>query len=214
MCVKMSPGRRYLLSSVVERLRRVVAAEVDHHRNVGLASGLDRARHRLPLRSHVVGHLHADDHVLVGERPLGGELRVHVAEVLLDGAALHAVPHDVQEGEDAGLRPIDDLGLELREVAPARAADVHHRRLPGAERVAVGRHRAGPVAVLRVLRAPEQVGVDVDEAGRDVQPSRVDHPCGVCGRNVGGDGRDLPVGDRDVPHGVDAVARVDDVARP
>ena len=59
-------GTQVLVEQVVERLRRLVAAEVDHHRHVGLAAGLDRARDRIPLGPVVVRHLDADDHVLVG----------------------------------------------------------------------------------------------------------------------------------------------------
>ena len=38
-----------LVEEVVERQRRDVAAEVDHHRHVGLGAGLDGAVDRIPL---------------------------------------------------------------------------------------------------------------------------------------------------------------------
>ncbi len=111
---------------------------------------------------------------------------------------------------------IDDLFLELRKVPPARAADVHQRRLAAPEGVVVGRHRAVAVAEVRVLLGPvEDVGVDVDEARDDVEARGIDDPrvrapdrCSPPPRAI------LPPAIDDVHDGVDVVPRVDDVAVP
>ena len=42
-------GTQVLVEQVVERQRRVVTAEVDHHRHVGLGAGLHGAVDRIPL---------------------------------------------------------------------------------------------------------------------------------------------------------------------
>ena len=93
------------------------------------------------------------------------------------------------------------------------AADVDERRLAGAERVTVGLHGAVAVAVLRlVVVPPEDVRVNVDEPGHDVEARRVGDACARARRDVGRHQRDLAGGDRDVHDRVDAVARIDDVA--
>jgi hypothetical protein len=198
---------------VLERQRRRVPAEVDHHGHAGQPAGLDGARDRIPLRPGVVRHLDADDEVAVLADAHGGEAGVHVAEVLLDGPALHARAHDVDEREHARARPVDDLHLELREVAPSGAADVHERRLAAPERVAVGRHRAPAVAQVRVvLGAVEHVRVDVDEPRHDEQVRGVGHAFRARRVDALGDLDDPAAGDGDIPDGVDAVARVDHVS--
>ena len=165
MCVRMSPGPQVLVEEVVERQRREVAAEVDHHRHVGLRAGLDGAVDRVPVAAVVVRHLDPDDQALVLEDAHRRQPGVHVGQVLLGRPALHPRPDDVDEGEDARLRRVDDVGLELVEVAPAGAAHVDQRRLAAAERVAVGRDGRQPVAQVGVgLGAVEDVRVQVDEA--------------------------------------------------
>ena len=145
----------------------------------------------------------------------GGQLGVHVRQVLLDRPALHPAAHDVEECEDARAGLVDHLALELRKIAPSRAARVHDRRDPRAEGEAVGRDRRGPVAVGRVrFGAVEDVGMDVDQPRHDVQTLCVDGLRRAPWCDPGFDGRDLPAGDGDVADPVDPVLRVDDVTAP
>ena len=93
-------------------------------------------------------------------------------------------------------RGVDDVGLELAEVAPARATHVHQRRLAAAERVAVRRHGREAVAEVRVrLGAKKHVRVQVDQPGHDVQAGGVDDPAGLCRVDRRGDLGNLAVGD-------------------
>ena len=104
------------------------------------------------------------------------------------------------------------FALNCVEVAPARAPDVHNRRLAGAERVAVGMGADVAVAQVRVGGgADEHVRVQVDQAGDDVEARDVGDALGLRRLDGRGDGRDLAVGDGHVHHGVDAVLRIDDV---
>ena len=204
-----------LHEQIFERQRRRVAAEIDHDRHVGRAARLDAAEHGIPFGPAVVRDLDPDDDAGVLSDAHGRQPRVHVREVLLDRAALHARADDVDEREDARPGAIDHLILELREVAPARAAHVDERRLAAAERVVVGCHGAVAVAQVRVtLGAVEDVRVHVDEAGHDVESRRVDDAPRERRVDFRRDPGDLGAGDRDVRDRIDAVLRVDHVAVP
>jgi hypothetical protein len=145
------------------------AAEVHHHRHVGLLAGGDRAIHRIPFAADVMRRLDADDQARVLADPHRRQLRIHVGEVLLDGPAFHARADDVDEGEDARPRPIDDVLLELKEVPPSRSPRVDERGLPVAERMVIGRHRLIGVAQVRVLLGPEEdVSMHIDQSGNDI----------------------------------------------
>ena len=68
------------------------------------------------------------------------------------------------------------------------------------------------VVVVLVVEAPEDVGVEVDEAGCDVESGDVDGLDGGVGGDAYGDFGDLAVLDGYVTDGVDVVLGVDDVA--
>ena len=186
-------------------------AEVHHHRDAGDRACLDRTRERVPLGSVEVSALDADDQALVLECHLRGGPGLHVGQVLLEGAASHPVPDDVQERRDARLRRVDDTTLEVVEVAPARAARVGHRGRAASQREGVHGHAIGPAGILGSLTVVH-VDVHVQETGGHVQPRGVDGLCRLGRRDVRGDGGDLAPLDRDVPHGVDPVPGIDDVA--
>ena len=212
--VRVDVARPQLLRDEVRErpLVGVVVAEIDHHRNVRRRCRFDRALDRGPFRSGVVRGLDADDRPLVLLRHRRGRLRIHVGEVLLELPAAHPVADDVDEGQHARARAIDDARLEVLEVPPARPAGIGHRRDANAERETVGIHAV--VAGIRagLAGAGVDVGVDVDQAGRDVQPRDVNRLAGLGRVDFRRDERDLAGGDRHVADGVDAVPRVDDVA--
>src|SRR6185503_2325006 len=64
----------------------------------------------------------------------------------------------------------------------------------------------------RPVLAVIPVNVDVDQAGRDVQPRGIDGFGGLRRRDVRGNGGDLAVLDGDVANGINPVPAVDDVA--
>ena len=167
---------------------------------------------RRPFRPVEVRALDADDDALVLHRHVGRRLDFHVLEVLLDLARPHACAHDVEEGEHARLLVVDDAGLEVFEVAPSGRAGVGHGGDARAQREAVRLEspRAAGVGVLHQARI--DVDVDIDQARRDVKAGGVHGLDGARCRDVGGDGGDFAVLDRDVAHGAELVLAVDDVA--
>ena len=156
--------------------------------------------------------LDADNHAGVTAGQIGGGLRLHVGEILFELAAPHAVADDVEEGQDARLRSIDDAGLEVVEVAPAGAAGVDDGRHADAQGEAVGIDAVVPGVRPRLTRAGVDVRMNVDEPGCHVEPAHVDRLQRVGGIELLSDRRDLARGDGDVAHSADGIARVDDVA--
>ena len=153
----MSPGRSFFVTSSLSGRSGLFDPKSTITGNVGDRAGFDRALDRRPLGPAEVRGLDADDEPGDAQRHLGGRLRLHVGQVLLVLPAAHAVADDVEEGEDAGLRAVDDALLEVLEVAPARAAGVRHRRHADAEGEAV---RVDAV-VARIRAALAGAGVDV-----------------------------------------------------
>ena len=79
--------------------------------------------------------------------------------------------------------------------------------------MAVGRHGHQAVTEVRVrLGAKEDVRVQVDEPGHDVQAGGIDDLPGLRRVDRRRDFGDLAIGDRHVHHPVAAVLRVDDMA--
>jgi hypothetical protein len=74
---------------VAERPRGHKLPEVHHDRNAGQLARLDSPVDRVPLRTLVMRHLHADDDRTVRRNAHRGQPRVHVRQVLLDRPALH-----------------------------------------------------------------------------------------------------------------------------
>ncbi len=153
--------------------------------------------------------LDADDHARIPARHVGRGLGGHVRQILFELSAAHAVADDVQKGEDAGGRAIDDALLEILEVAPARSAGVDNGRHARARRddVRVDAVVAGIRALL--TRSRVHVRVNVDEAGSDEQPSRVNRLRRIRRIDLRRDRGNLPGRNRDVSNGVDVVARID-----
>ena len=128
----------------------------------------------LPDAPQPDAHLDADDHVAVGVGDLHGVDRVHQAQLLAlahhdaVGEAVDAGVRHVQVGEDAHLARLDHVLAEAGEVAG-----------PGAAGVDRGGDAGGAAELLRVDAergaAPVDVGVQVDQAGRDDRSRHVAH---------------------------------------
>ena len=209
----MSPGRRWVRTQILEGPFGAEIAKIHHHRHVAELAGFDCAIDRIPFGAAIVRGLDADDLVAMLAHAHRRERRVHVAQILLDRAALHAGADDVEEREDARPRSIDDLLLELQEVAPSRAAGVDDRRDAGARCVRIGLHRDVAVTEIRIGLGPEEdVRVDVDQPGHDIEPGGIGNTprprCLDIGRDLG----DFPAGNGHIHHPIDVVARIDDVS--
>jgi hypothetical protein len=190
-----------------------MAAEVHHHRHVRFTAGLDRTEDGIPFRPGIVRHLDPDDDARMLADAHRRQLRVHVGEVLLDRSALHARADDVDERQHPRAGPVDHLLLELQEISPPGAAHVDERRLAAPEGMAVGLHRRVRVAEIRILlRAEENVRVDVDEAGHHVHAGRIGGTSGGTRIDVRGDAGNLPSGNCHVHDAVHPAGGIDDVA--
>ena len=84
----------------------------------------------------------------------------------------------------------------------AAAAGVHHGGDAGADAAHVG---VDPVAIDTLVH----VGVQVDQAGRDISAAHLDHAGGLVGRDVGGDGGNFAVGYRDIVLAVQILRGID-----
>ena len=204
-------GSEHPLEQLLDR-PHARAAEVDHHGDVGDRPRFNGPLVRRPFRPIEVRTLDADDDTLVLQRHIGRRLDFHVGEVLLDRAAAHPVADDVEEGGHAGLRFVDDASFEVVEVPPSRTAGIRNRRHAASQREGVDGHAEWTTRVRRPLLAVIPVNVDVDQAGRDIQPRGIDGFRRLRRRDVRGDGGDPAILDGDVANGINPVPAVDDVA--
>src|ERR1035437_3847083 len=121
-------GTKVFQHQLLERAFRTKRGKINHDRDVRQLARLHASVHRNPLGPRVVRHLDADHHIMVAARHFRGSHGVHILGVLLDvHTPAHAVPHNVEHGEYPSLFPVDHLIPEFAEIAPARAARVHHR---------------------------------------------------------------------------------------
>src|SRR5438093_4950770 len=149
-------------------------AEIDHHRYVCQPAGFHRAIYRIPLRSAIVRHLDTDQNLRELLDAHGGELCVHIGQILFYRIAFHSRPDYVQEGQDSGSRVVDHSFLELAKILPAGASHVHRRSHAAAEGESIRRKSVGPAAVCPIrFDAVEDVHMNVDQAGRHYQPGNV-----------------------------------------
>ena len=197
---------------IFERPLRPKVAEIEHHGHIRQLPGRDSTIDGIPLGTPVMSGLDPHDHAAVFADSHGRQSRIHVGEILFERPAFHAGSHDVDEGEHARKRPIDDLRFELREIAPPRAPDVHDRRDSRTRRVRIGLHSDVPVAEVSVVGAVEDVRVEVNQPGNDVQAVRVGHAAGTGRVDLSRHFSDLAARDRHVHHRIDSVPWIDDMA--
>ena len=212
ICVRVDvPGAQFLEYEFLKRAFRPERSEVDHHRDVGQRPRRDSVFHRGPLRTRVVRRFDAHDGVLVARGHFGRGFGVHFREILLRRAR-HALSHDVQECQYAGLGAIYHAVFEIRKIAPAGTARVGHRGHARAEGEAI-RIDAVVAAVRAALSgASVNVNVHVDEARNDIQARDIHYLGGFGGRNIRGDGRDLAARNSHVEERAGLAFAVDDVA--
>ena len=162
----------------------------------------------------VVRDFDADDHARMLPDAHRGQPGVHVGEVLLDRPALHAGADDVDERQDARARAIDDLLLELEEVAPSRAA---RRRRASSGRCGTSGCRAG-TAVSALLRYASFSVPKNTWAWMSMRPGTTCRPVASttrrawAGSMLAATRAIFVAGDGDIHDRVDAVCRIDDVA--
>ena len=194
---------------VARRRRRI---EMGHHRQSGLLGDVegDVERHdaRIAASRLADAHLDAQHQVLVLQRHAHGLARIEQAHV---GALAHH--HRLGEGEDAG-----EGNVEVGQDADGRGfdhvlAEAVEVARPGAAGVDGRGDAAGAGQQLRLDAergaAPIDVGVQVDQAGRDDLAANVTR---VGAGEAVTDRRHLAAGEGDVGHLVDALRGVDDPA--
>ena len=210
--VRVDVSRAELLAQQrLERPFRVIGTEIHHHRDSGGVAGADGLLHRVPVRRRVVCGLDPDDDVGVLAGEGRGRVGLHVFEVLLDGAAPHPVADDVGERQDACPAAADDGFPEGLEVPPTGAPGVEDGRDPRAERVAVRVEAVVPGVRPALVRAREDVDVQIDQAGRHVEAPAFDHLEGPSGIDGLPDRRHPAVVHGDVPNRTQPVPRIDQV---
>ena len=156
-------------------------------------------------------YFHADDYL--GVLACGSD---HLARLTEPEIAALADRHRLREaenagegnvdiGEDADLRALDNVAAKTEEVAGAGTAGIDEGggAALGGEAVCIDAKRSA---------APVDVAVQVDEAGRDDAAGGVDDTRGALGRDVGVDRRDPAIGDGEIARRVEAGCRIDEPA--
>ena len=189
--------------------RRIAALRDDgdavHHdalaRQLG---GLERAvdggeggMRRVLMARPVVRALEADDAAAPLLRDGGGDPRVDVGDGLLGIGVGHPLRGHVEERKDTQLRAVDDIFLEIAEIAPAARSGVDSRRHAGAQRVLLDIDGAQ-----RVLPDVRKDGIDmavqIAESRRHQAAGRVEDGSGPALREVFAAQDDGSVPDGDV----------------
>ena len=155
--------------------------------------------------------LHAHYQPLVLHRHLSGGLGIHVVHVLFESPAAHTVADDVEHRQDAGLRTVNDAILEVFKVPPAGTPGVHHRGYARAIGEAVRVDAVVPGVGAPLPGARVDVNMNVDEAGRDVEPGDVHRLERASSLDAGRHQRDLAVLDSNIADRAQLVLAVDDV---
>ena len=185
-------------------------AEVHHDGNLRGNAGFESVIHSGPFRRFEVGSLDADDEAgeLLGHRRSGGG--VHVTCVLLGGGRTHAAADDVEKGEDAGFGAVNHAIFEVGKILVAGAAGIGNGRYATAEGETVGIDAV--IAIIGVAEAGAGVdmGVNVNEAGSEVEAFGVDGFGGVRRRDIFFDSGDFVVADGNVTDFVEIVLWVED----
>src|SRR5207249_3899749 len=134
---------------------------------------------------------------------------VDVDAALADDVRVRGEPGlaDVEEWDDLGGAARDDVTREAAEGGRARASGVDDRRDSGMHAGQVGVD-AGPVDPL------EDVGVEVDQAGRDELAAHFEGPRRLGGGDLRRDARDDAVLHRDVENPVEPRRWIQHVAAP
>ena len=113
--------------------------------------------------------------------------------------------HDIQPGQDARPGVIDRAGFEGFEAAISGASGVHGRGDAVRQRVVIG-------LKIQIGAARVEVGVDVDQAGRDIIIAHVEHESGVRRRQILRDANDFIFHQGDIESAVALVPEVEHVA--
>ena len=122
---------------------------------------------------------------------------------LADVVGDHAGQRDIQQGEQPGVRPFDDISPECGKGGGARRTGVYGSRYAVCD--------IGDVWVDAIMRhAPEVVNVEIDQPRRDDETRRVKGLSRVVFRDTRRNRCDRPVDECNVGSAVDPLRRVDD----
>ena len=193
-----------------EGLQRSVGfADMNHHEPANGLRRLDSAfqRFHVVLAGDILGEsgLDADDAVAILLTDANGLAYVGMLQVLelADVVGDHACEGDIQQGEQPGVRPFDDISPERGERGGARRTGVD------GSRYSVG--DIGGIRIDAVVRhAPEVVDVKVDQTRSDDQSRRVEDLSSLVFGQTRRNGCDHSVEECNVGEAVDSLSWIDD----
>ncbi len=207
--VARAQARDHLL---VARRRMIDMRHQRHTEFLGnLERHIERCRAGRAGRMHADAHLDADDDVAIGVRHAHRVRRCHQAHVLAladhdrVGERIDAGEGDVQVGEDAHARRLDDVLAEAREVAGAGTARIDRGRHAGDAAKLVG-------ADAERRAAPVNVRVQIDQARGDDVFRGIAHDRLGASRQSRSHLGDLAGSEAHIAHHVELLRRVDDPA--
>ena len=157
----------------------------------------------------VVRAFDAHNRFPVGAGSGGGARWIKTGHYLFGGA--HAGPGNVDVGQDADRRAIDDAFPEVIHLLPAGGAGIDAGSHAFLEKMGVGMQGVGP-GTRHQIAGVVGVQVHVDEAGGYEEAAEVDAARGLPRGDLFGYAGNLAVFDTDVAAGVDLVGRIDEVA--
>ena len=120
---------------------------------------------RVLVPGPVVGAFYAHHHIGPGVGHRGGDLGLDVLHRLFRRGIVHPFGCNINESQYTHLGDVDDVFLEIAEIAPAAGAGVHRRGHARAEHVFLGVGGAQRVLV-GVGKHGEHMAVHIDEARR------------------------------------------------
>jgi hypothetical protein len=199
--------------------------EIVHHGAISGCGALDGTVYSDPglmlgvprLVGPVVRGFYTDDKIRIFVDGIGAAFDVHLVNILLEAAA-HAIGHDVEKSEDAGLGVLHDHFLFGQEGFGAGGASVNDSGYTRSEGEIRGNGVGLDVRTSRGIEPVERrttrgdVNVNVDQAGSYIETTGIDDFFGRGGGNVLFNGGDFASGDGDVHDTVNVVGGVDDVA--
>src|ERR1700678_2261931 len=156
---------------------------------------LDGLLHRNEIGLLPVCGLDANDDVAVLFDRLRKRIEIHVVFILLgDIVGIdHARSDNIEEGEDTGPGIVNDAATELGKVAPTRRAGVGDRSNAVWDSHNVGGNREIAVTPCVMAKSGEDVHMDVDQPGREIETGDVDGLFGCTGGNRWFEGSNLAV---------------------
>src|ERR1043166_5543252 len=167
------------------------------------AAGLDGWIDRRPSGFCEVSGLNPDNDVPVAGDRIGRGRGIHVLRIAFLRFADHTGTDDVEENQHTSPRVGDDRAPKVTECSPAASPGIDNGGGSGGKRRVVRRQRSV---------VAENMRVDVDQAGNDVETRQIDYFACPLIRDVRGNCGNTFAGHRDVQVSIDVIRGIDYVA--